>query len=90
MSSNYEEIRANMQKSLASFLLAEIQSGMTAARSALVGKQLGRTDHVIETKRQVSKSAETVKKFLGQIKDRETRAALADQLAELERIIPNL
>jgi len=79
-----------MQKSLASFLLAEIQSGMTAARSALVGKELGRTDHVVETKRHILKSAETVKKFLGQIRDRETRAALADQLAELERIIPDL
>ena len=87
MSSDYEKIRASMQENLYGFLLAEIQSGMTAARSARLVRQLGRTDHVIETKHRVLKTAETVRKFLGQIRDGETRAALADQLTELERII---
>lgn len=90
MSSDYEAIRANMQKELLDFLWAELDSGKTALRAAILVKSDGRTDHFIQAKRHSSRALENVKKFVGQLKDHETRLAVEDQMTALERMIADL
>jgi hypothetical protein len=90
MSSDYEAIRANMQKALADFLWAELDSGKTVVNAALLVKEAGSTDYFVQAKRHSAQALENVKKFVGQLKDTGTRVAMQDQVAELERMISTL
>jgi hypothetical protein len=60
-------------------------------QSELLVKNDGRTDHLIETERNVvRKAAESVRKSIRLVEDATTRTEIQNQLSELERIVSDV
>ena len=89
MSSGYEAVRANTQHALVSYLQATLRAEFIVVHSALLMKNDGRTDHLIEAEQIVRKAAESVRRSVSLVKDVATRTEIQNQLSELERIVGN-
>jgi len=90
VSPDYEVIRADTQRTLASFVQAALKAGFILVQAALLAKNDGSTDRLIEAKRNASKPAQTVKAYVSLIRDVDMRAEMQNQLSELERRISAL
>ena len=91
VSSDYEAIRANAQEALVIYIQATLRAGFMVVQSELLVKNDGRTDHLIETERNVvRKAAESVRKSIRLVEDATTRTEIQNQLSELERIVSDV
>jgi hypothetical protein len=87
VSLDYEAIRADTQRTLTNFLEAALKTGFIVVQSASLVKAEGRSDHFIEAKRSARKTAESVKRYVGLVRDAEIMIAIQDRLFELERLV---
>ena len=81
---------AKTQHTLVDFLRTELEIIPTLVKSAALAKSAGHLDHYASAKEMVFKAAETARRFMVRVKDNETRAEIAERLAELERLISTL
>jgi hypothetical protein len=86
----YESIRAKTEEALVGFLRAELEIGRTFAQSAVRARDAGRADDCARTTADAVKAVETIRRFMSQITDADTRAAITNKLVELDRLISAL
>jgi hypothetical protein len=61
--------------------------GLTMAQSALIAANSGHMDHYEKAMRYAIKTAETVRRFLGEVDDSKAKADIGERLAELDKLI---
>jgi hypothetical protein len=86
----FEQLVAQSRQQLLEFLNTEIQLAGTFSEMAATVRDLGNQEHYAHAKGDVKKAVDTIRHFLGRVEDEETRAAIGERCAELERVLATL
>jgi hypothetical protein len=86
----FDQLVAQSRQQLVEFLNTEIQLAGTFTEMAATERDLGNQEHFAHAKADVKKAVDTIRHFLGRVEDEETRAAISERCAELERVLTTL
>lgn len=90
MTFEFDAIRPDAQDRLLSFLHDELNAGTTFAQAAVLANQKRRPGASIQAKRNSVKAADSVRNYIRQVHDANTRSELQAKLDELDRMIAGL
>jgi hypothetical protein len=87
---DFEWIRAKTQQTLIDFMCAELKLGRTFTESAKLAYDQGHTEHYEQAKRYAIRAADAVRRFTDGVADLKIRHRIAEEFAELDRLISTL